>query len=74
MRNTQQEIPDDAVVGASPNVYQTISHGLDFTNYFEGGHISHTSRPGDIFNIWGTPQETNINIKEDHQSYSDDED
>ncbi|KAL1198439.1 hypothetical protein V5N11_008912 [Cardamine amara subsp. amara] len=73
VRNTQQDIPDGAPVGASPNVHQTSSRGLDFTNYFEPDHISHTPRPGCLFNIWGTPQGTSTNINEGHQNYSEEE-
>lgn len=54
MRDTQQE--NNAAVGTSPN---------DNT-----GHISHTPKPGGLFNIWGT----SININESHQNYSEDED
>ncbi|KAL0795542.1 hypothetical protein Bca101_066919 [Brassica carinata] len=54
VRNTQQG--NIAAVETSPN---------DDT-----GHISHTSRPGGLFNIWGT----SININESHQNYSEDED
>ncbi|KAL1221776.1 hypothetical protein V5N11_036152 [Cardamine amara subsp. amara] len=73
VRNTQQDTPDGAAIRASLNVHQTSSRGLDFTNYFEAGHISHTPTPGGLFNIWKTPQRTSTNVNEGHQSYSEDE-
>ena len=54
VRNTQQE--NNTEVETSPND--------------NSGHISHTPRPGGLFNIW----RTSININESHQNYSEDKD
>lgn len=52
--NNQRTYPEGTTKDTSPNVHQTPSPNIGFTNYLESGSTSQQPRHGGLFNIWGT--------------------